>query len=59
MLSPVPIDNGAIDTAADHVFDLAADLTWISGFVADVDVFLAGNKERHNAGVDLCGRARI
>jgi len=38
---------------------LAADLTRVSGFVADVDVLLAGDKERHNAGVDLCGRARI
>src|SRR5215467_8165130 len=59
MLGAVPIDNGAIDATADHVFDLAADLTRISGFVANIDVLLAGQKERHNAGVDLCGCVRI
>ncbi len=54
----IPIDDDAIDTATDHVGDLAVDLCCIGGTVADIHVVRPA-EPNHEMSVDLGACARI
>ena len=51
----VPVDDHAVDAAADHVGDLAVNLCGVGGAVADVHVVRPA-KPHHHMGIDLGGR---
>jgi len=55
---PIPVEDHAIDAAADHVINLSFDLVWIGGVIANVHVARFTEPENH-VGVDLCGRAGV
>ena len=54
----VPINDQSIDAAADHVHDLAVNLSLVPGNVADLHVTVIA-EPRHEVGNDLRARARI
>jgi len=54
----IPIDKNAIDSATDHVRDLAVDLRLVHGAIAHVH--MVGLPEpKHEVGIDLGVRARV
>jgi hypothetical protein len=53
-----PIDNHAIDPAADHVIDLTLHLRRVRGTVADVHVIRSAEPQ-HQMGIDFRARSRI
>ena len=52
----IPIDDHAIDSAADHVGDLSVNVRGVRGTVTDVHVVRASEPD-HEVGIDLGGRA--
>ena len=54
----IPVHDHTVDSAADHVLDLAMDLCGIVGLVADVHR-ARSTKPKHEMGVDLRGGAWI
>jgi len=54
----VPVNDHAVDTAADHVGDLLMNLSGIRGVVANVHV-VRSSKPHHHVCVDLGGRPWI
>lgn len=58
VVRPVPIENDAIDSTADHIRDLLVDLACIGGTVTHIHV-VRTPKPQHHVGVDLGAGARI
>ncbi len=54
----VPIDNHAIDAAADHVHNLAMNLSRVCGTIADIHV-VGLTKPKHEMGVNLRRCTRV
>lgn len=54
----IPVDDHAIDAAADHICDLIVNLGSVDGVVADIHVVRAAEPQ-HEVGVDFCIRAGI
>src|SRR5581483_1884414 len=53
VISAVPIHNCAVNSPADHVFDLTICLSRVVGVVAHVDVFLSFEEEGNDSSVDF------
>ena len=58
VVRPVPVDDDAIDAAADHVRNLALDLRRVGGAVADIHVVRLAEPQQQ-VSVDLRRRAGI
>jgi hypothetical protein len=58
IIGAVPVDDHAIDAAADHVIDLIRHLCRVGGAIADVHVVRLP-KPDHQVSIDLGGRSRI
>jgi len=58
VVGPIPVDNHAVNSPADHIRDLAMDLICVTRVVADVHVIRASEPQQE-MGIDLGGRARI
>ena len=54
----VPVENHAVDSAANHVVNLILHLLWVAGTVADIHVVRIA-KPKHHVGINLGGRSRI
>lgn len=54
----IPIDDDAIDSAADHVRDLIVDLACVGGTVAHIHVVRSSEPQKQ-VRINLCARARI
>src|SRR5258708_35720674 len=58
IIGTVPVDNDAVNAAADHIGDLALHLGGIGGAVADVHV-TAIAKPKHQMSEDFCSGAGV
>ena len=58
VVGTVPVDDHAVDAAADHVINLALDLRGIGGVVADVHVRRVA-KPQEQVSIDFRRRAGI
>ena len=58
VVGTVPVNDHAVDAAADHVGDLLMNLPGVGGVVANVHV-VRSSEPHHHVCIDLGGRARI
>ena len=58
VIRTVPVDDHAVDSAADHVRDLIVNLAGVGGTVPDVHV-VRSSEPHHQVGINFGGRARI
>lgn len=54
----IPIDDDAVDSAADHIGDLFVNLTGVRGTVTDIHV-IRSSEPQQKVGINFRGRARI